>query len=372
MYKLYQISLSVLFFTKIDFNKLNILNLFLNNLNSIKLNIFFLVIIIYCNYFNSSSYKFYYIVSVLYYSIYSKYGFILYNFTLGYYKIHPPLLYFSLIIFIVYIYKVKFFCKIYFNFVCYTIFLTFMLGSLWSISQSVWGRYWSNDSIEIILLLFFIISLYYTHILYNINNSYKLFFILQIIFLLSLLRLNFIFTKHNFFQKIIKNHNFFYLLYTFIIINIYKYIYNNKKKLNITILKLFFYYLIIQITLNLVNIYLFKIFNTWLIFTYLFYLITLNIIIKKFLFIHLFLFINLLTFNNYFINFFKYNILCLYQKKNLNIYYFIYQKNINFYLYYKNIYKNFNFKFHKFYINLKESFVYLKKKSTQVYMINFF
>lgn len=117
----------------------------------------------------------------------------------GMFKIHPILFYFIVIHtvynlfnkFSVYKFVIKYLLNI-------TI-ITLLLGSIWALFELKWGYYWSNDSIELNLLL--IVLLYTTtiHMLYK-NSKFKLYQILIIINLLLLIRGGYMYTKHNFFN----------------------------------------------------------------------------------------------------------------------------------------------------------------------------
>ncbi len=96
-------------------------------------------------------------------------------------------------------YKVQnFFKKFFLNLAI----IALVLGSLWALYEIKWGYYWSNDSIEIILILVIILQLILIHKFFR-NYKYKLYYQLIVINLLILLRSGQIYTKHNFFN--IKN-----------------------------------------------------------------------------------------------------------------------------------------------------------------------
>lgn len=368
---MYHINLGIFIFTKIHLITLNFINVFLCNLNSFKLNIILLIIYLYCLYYNKFLWKINLLSIFVFIGINDKYNFILHNFYLGYYKIHPVLLYFSLIILFCYITELKIFNNFYFFIICVLLLVTFILGSLWSLSQSIWGKYWSNDSIEIILILFFICGIIFMHLLFNLHKNYLIFNLLQSCLLLILLRLNFIYTKHNFFQKTLNFENLFYLFYSFIISKFYIKIIKNKFLKKISIFTILIYLCIIQIFLNLININFFKLFNNWFIFFCSLYFLLISYLTINIFFLHLIILSIFLLFNNFYINFYKYNFINLY-KTTKHIHYFNYQKNIQYYMYYKNIFKKIIFNFKNNFSSLKENSFYLKQKNFIIYMVNFF
>jgi len=90
--------------------------------------------------------------------------------------------------------------------------LCLVLGGLWGLGNAVWGFFWVNDFIEIILLVFLLSVLTCFHV-YNTTES-KFFFILKacmLILYIFLLRWGFIFTRHNFFN--FNSINNLFLLY---------------------------------------------------------------------------------------------------------------------------------------------------------------
>ena len=82
----------------------------------------------------------------------------------------------------------------------YMVLLAFILGGRWALYLYNWGYYWTNDSIEYIMLFFLIIITWKLHKIQFITYHSAIIIILPI-YSLILLRFNFIFTKHNFFQQ---------------------------------------------------------------------------------------------------------------------------------------------------------------------------
>lgn len=187
---------------------MNFFNIFLCKLNFLKINFIFiflsLILFIYLN--NKLIFYLYIYLNFIFST--EKNNFILNTFYLGYYKIHPVLLYLSLIIYLLYTVVVKKIFKYSLVFTLKLIVLTFFLGSLWALNQSIWGKYWSNDSIELILVLFIVYILYKNHKLFNNFSNYVYFFSSSFFLLIIYLRLNLIYTKHNFFDKISSLRNY--------------------------------------------------------------------------------------------------------------------------------------------------------------------
>jgi hypothetical protein len=336
------------------------------------LNLVILFIYLYCVYSNVLNWKINIIVIFMFISIKFKLNFILNNFYLGYYKIHPPMLYYSLVLF----FYIKLFSKKFFKIsvilIIIILFITFILGSLWSLSQSIWGKYWSNDSIEIILLLLFIIGSVYLHQLIHTKTTYNFFILIQTLLILVLLRLNYIYTKHNFFQRSIKYERYLYLIYIFIISYIYKKtLIKLLHKIN-NIWKFMFYYFIFQIILNFVNINNIKLFNTWYLLVFINFYILLIISITSYYLFHLTLILILIVFNNYYINYIKYVYYTNY-KNNYVLNYFKYKKNDLLYLFIKNkLNNNNNLFFNNSYNLIKIKNLNLIKNLNKTYMINYF
>lgn len=119
----------------------------------------------------------------------------------GFYNTHPSILYGGLIFF---------FC----NFFFYTQFntwtkkiimllclLAFILGGYWGLGNSVWGYYWVNDIIELILLGFSVLIITLIHLFQRIRMQvmYILLYISLFIILINL-RLGLLQSRHTFFD----------------------------------------------------------------------------------------------------------------------------------------------------------------------------
>lgn len=197
-------------------------NQFIFKLNLFKYNILILIIIlsiIWVLNFRLSLISFYYLLKHI-----ESPNYILQNFFTGYYKIHPILFYISFIQLLIYFFN-KHFIKLNTMYLLCTIIISFILGSLWALHQFIWGKYWSSDYIEIILILSSILLISFFH-KFNFKNYFILFNFIQLILILICLRLNLLYTKHNFFNK---KKNIYTNYYIYIIAFIY---WLNKINLN--------------------------------------------------------------------------------------------------------------------------------------------
>lgn len=149
------------------------------------------------------------------------------SFYQGYVKIHPPLQYIGSLLttYLIMSKKTTYNLKIYIT--ALILIISFILGSLWALFQSIWGYYWSNDTIEYILLLFLIFILFKLHKYYLNNSIFNNILLIYTLFLLICLRINILYTKHNFF---IKTGNLKYFLFFFQIIFLWKIKFQNKFK----------------------------------------------------------------------------------------------------------------------------------------------
>lgn len=121
---------------------------------------------------------------------------------IGFYNIHPILLYFSFFFF---------FCNIYFNnnYVVnsstnnfYLTSFTLLLGGYWGAGNSVWGYFWVNDAIEQILLLNVVIFFLQIHFFSSKQiNYFSISLFISLLFYLFLLRLGLLSTRHSFFDS---------------------------------------------------------------------------------------------------------------------------------------------------------------------------
>ena len=315
---------------------LNIINSILYNLNNLLINVFFLILF-YKFLIQLKNYYSYVCIIIMYvYNINSIEFNIIYDFYFGYYKIHPLVLYLGLI-FLTYIITLK---THIFKFknknILFLLIFAFILGSLWALYQNQWGFYWSNDNIEIILLLFIIINLKNIHINFN-NFFYKIFLFMQSILLLLCLRYNLLYTKHNFFQKILNINTHQYMIYIFLLLLVLIKLVKKYYIYTINFWKFILYFIIIEIFYNFINIKNFIFLNVLLVKFFLSYFsLYILICLKKKITLHLLIIIYLLIFNLFYLNI----------QKKTNIYislnllytynYFYYTKTFNFLLFIKH------------------------------------
>lgn len=327
--------LTILFLYKYNFNifysNLGGLNYFLILINKFWFNnlIIILLLLLYIKIFNFKHIYFIFLF-ILYVSLVNfKWHSIMLNFNVGLMKIHPPLLYLSIIFLIYYFYNK--YSSLNILFIINLTIITFLLGSFWALYQKIWGLYWSNDSIEILLLILCILNIYYLHKLSFRLVFYTKFLFISFIICLLLLRLNYIYTKHNFFNiqllfnKLI-NIIFFFSLPLIIRLNYYQIKFVYLQKISYYFFKI--YIILILIILNQFNIFLIK--NVYVfIINIIFLILFLNIFnsIKRFVYLHLFIFITMFIFAN-----FTYN----YLSKYINVQNIIYNKNLNVFLKYSN------------------------------------
>lgn len=142
---------------------------------------------------------------------------------IGYNNIHPPLLYIGVISYLFILLKYEFFIfkK---KSILIILIIAFYLGALWGCGNSVWGFFWVNDKIELILLLYTLSFISLIH--KNINNKMIKIFLIYIYLLfisILMLRWGLKFTRHNFFD-FTKGHNF---IFSYLItIRVYSFIYS--------------------------------------------------------------------------------------------------------------------------------------------------
>ena len=301
---MYYISINLILLNSYEYLNFNFFNIGLNKLNNFYFNLFILcyLILVYVNIQKFFKIILFFAVYILLINI--KYKFILINFYFGFYKIHPPLLY---VITITWLYSILKKNKI-FKYKSKNIFIfltiTFTWGSLWALTQTVWSKYWSNDSIEIILILIIFNVLIIIHLNFKHKQIFNKFILLSVLFLLILLRLNLIFTKHNFFQKTINFQNYSYLFY---LLNFY-FIFNVKKLKYyfsfINYFKVLIIVIVLLLTFNIFNLYHIK--NIFYFFNYIsIILILINLVkfINKFYYLHIFYGNILIIFNILYINY---------------------------------------------------------------------
>lgn len=254
LYKLYYITIIIYFFEYININSSNIYNLFLIKLNNIKINFIFITILL--NTVQIWDYSFSKLLITIWgVSNFSKKNLIISNFYTGYTKIHPNLQYLSSFFFLYTNINEKKNYKINTYSTLISMLIAFILGSLWALFQSIWGYYWSNDSVEYILLLFCYLAFLKLHN-YNLKKKTYILQIMFIITLLSLLRLNFLHTKHNFFSTI--SNLKFYVFFMYMVLTNRIYVFNKFKQYKLIIVNLLLICLMYVLFSNKLNFFYIK------------------------------------------------------------------------------------------------------------------
>lgn len=265
----------------------------------------FLITILYICYCSCFVIVFFiYILSIFFLKL-TKKSSILLNFFVGYYKIHPPLFYLLNHLIIYYLISKS---NLKTNYMLFVSILTFSLGSLWALYQNIWGYYWSNDSIEYILLMMFLFVLIYSHQVYIKFPIYSFLFYVLILFLILLLRMGFIYTKHNFFKSLTDYDKYFMSIKLIFILNWFllkKTIFNKKYFTNFNhFLFIFVFFCILFSALN--NIYI--IFITYTLFFLA--LVNASYLMSRFsyknYYVHLLFFTFLFIYINYSIQYYTY------------------------------------------------------------------
>lgn len=339
--------------------KLNIFNNFLIKLNNFSYNIIILFLInslIIQNYKKINS-----LIAINIVTLYLSNNYILLNFFTGYYKIHPIIFYISFHILLNFLIKKKIIKNNFIMFFLLSI-LAFILGSLWALKQTIWGKYWSSDYIEIILIFNIILLSYYFHLLKNNNKIINFFFFSTVVIILIFLRLNLLYTKHSFFNQK-KNVYIYTLSYILMLFNNIHFKIFNKFSLKTSKYKFFIYVFFLIVLLNKLNIIFIQFFIKTLIYN-LFLSLFLNILIinKNFL-IHFLFYSIILIFFFFSTTFYKISILI---ENNL-------LKNNSFFLYYKKDYNKYFYNILKFKNIFKkdyQNYVYLKNKNNFYFFKN--
>ena len=259
---------------------------------------------------------------------------------IGYYNIHPILLYLS-IFFFFNIYKYNNFFFIYtFKFFFYLITCTLLLGGFWGAGNGVWGYFWVNDIIEQILLFLVLGSLVLVHF-YLSKSSIILFYIYLIFNLLTLLllRIGIFNTRHSFFDITNLNNIYFYWNINNYLISI-----DFIKLVIILFFKWFFFFLIIiifsflliqlsfsSLSITLLHIIIYNLIYIWL--KYSQHNLSWKTLLFSQNFININLYINTQNLNNIFIEQKNYLIIFM---SNTNWFFFKKQISI-FFIYFKYI-----------------------------------
>lgn len=258
MYKLFinlinLLELSCTYFS----SKLSNIVLTLVSFNSIDLNIVILVIMFLLLFQTSKLYLYAILTAYLYTDKLSFLPF-LNSFLLGFFKTHTPLFYVSVLVYFLIVCKNFISLKLKIDNKLMITLVSFLLGSFWALYLYSWGYYWSNDSIEYVLLFvifnyILIIHKFQEHVLFTHIGF------ISIICLILLIRANLIYTKHSFFEINILP----YVMLKFgvlLLLNMVFVIHYRPKHLvlghrNVTN---FYYCIVLMVIFNIINVITFK------------------------------------------------------------------------------------------------------------------
>lgn len=266
---------------------------------------------------------------------------------IGFNNIHPLLFYTIFILFLSTMYSEFFLFKTK-NFKLKITTLTLLLGGLWGTGNSVWGFFWVNDQIELVLLLYILLQLSIIHI-FNVKKNQNFFILSYIIFIgyILILRWGFIFTRHSFIN--IKLFINFYKINFLIFFGI-----NFLFLIVLFIYKYYLYFLVYFINRYLYSNNFFKIFYLILhlivcifFFVWVKYKIMNNTFFFYNYFCSYFFYLNISVYLNKFFFFLKKRLLIL-QVQILSVY------SVKTYFFFKNIFVN--------YISIIFLFFFLKSK----------
>ena len=172
--------------------------IFLICLNKLKINIGLLILLyLMLTFTNKRLYTS--LLIVLSVSWKSKFIFFIKLFFFGFFKTHL-LIFYSALLFISIPHSTPITLKFKNSTKLYMIVIAFILGGRWALYLYNWGYYWTNDSIEYIMLLFLLTAIWKIH-KNQIISYYTIIMFVIPVYILILLRFSFIFTKHNFFQQ---------------------------------------------------------------------------------------------------------------------------------------------------------------------------
>lgn len=280
-------------------NKLSTTLIYLLNLNKISINLLIILVIMllvtslsYCKLYLYTTYL---LVTILL----NSFIYFIDNFTYGYFKIHPTLFYLALSMY-VWGLKRNNFLKFTKLFIIVSTTTSIVLGSLWALYQLSWGYYWSNDPIELALLFISLIFIMQVHT-GKLTKYYIHMPFLVVILYIHLIRMGYIYTKHNFFSLLgIFIAFFLFFLYWFNYIMVF----NTYVRINLKITKNYILWIIFFLSSILFvnysyNFYIQKLLK--IIIKYSLVFLSINIIWKKLYqkTIHIIFMLTLLLFNAY-------------------------------------------------------------------------
>ena len=167
---------------------------------------------------------------------------------IGFNSWHPMLFYFTLILSLLSLFKLEPSLHIKRKYVISLGVVALLLGGYWGLGNSVWGYFWVNDSIELMLLFFVCITTITIHMLYSRCNVNSLkIIILAGVFLLISMRYGLVFTRHSFFNfKNLNNVSVTLIMFLFYLKPKYIFFLCLIKKLNFgnLLLNLWLFYII--------------------------------------------------------------------------------------------------------------------------------
>ena len=275
-------------------------------LNNIRLNYLILLLtVIFINYLLKKTIN-YAILLMLIFFIKKIYYFFIKRFYFGFFKIHPIIFYIIITFYFININKFLIFLKINYLTIAWMSIVSFTLGGYWNIFHLHSGLFWSNDSIEIILLILVLIYLKIIHKFFikQIYNKYQFFIVICIIIFI---RFNFIYTKHNFFN--LNKKKLLIIIFIFTLFTINTLINTNKLTIKHIITNkvfsfAFFLKLIFVICLNYLNYFLIRKINKFFI-NYLYIIIICSISWINFtkLSLHLIIFALIFIYNLFYIKY---------------------------------------------------------------------
>lgn len=150
------------------------------------------------------------IVSFMYFLFFNLFCIFNWDFTgwpesllVGLNTIHPYFYYWGFSLVTMFIWR-QFFIEIpnTLNFTSYILSFALILGMTWGSVNDLWGFFWVNDLIELILFFFFILSLYLLHVYKKINFYLIVSFYTCLLWLIYVIRLGFVGSRHSFFLNL--------------------------------------------------------------------------------------------------------------------------------------------------------------------------
>lgn len=190
------------------YNKLGLIIIGLISLNKIKLNFIIMFTIFILIYYTPHLYRGLFLALVVVFLLKIHHFNFLGNFIIGFFKIHPPLFYISLVAYFYNKHSKQFSLKHHNLHLLLISILSLVLGGIWALYQLNWGYYWSTDPIELSLGFITLLYVYNMHTL-KLKTHYHLWLFYVVVLYIQLIRSNLIYTKHNFFNNMSNFHVFY-------------------------------------------------------------------------------------------------------------------------------------------------------------------